>query len=241
MITSLYGGYGLFYGFDIYYLILVIPTLLISLWAQAKVKRTFHTYSQQAAVSGMTGRTAAERIIERLHLDHVRIERVSGQLTDHYDPRSHVLRLSDATYASPSIAAIGVAAHEAGHAAQHEEDYLPNKIRGALVPVARIGSSMGPLLAIFGIIMTFQPLITIGIYLFFGAVLFYLVTLPVEFNASARAIRVLEEQDILTRDELDGARKVLRAAALTYVASALAAIANLLRLVLLSRGRGNRR
>ncbi len=232
-----YGGFGLFYGFDIYYLILVIPALLISLYAQAMVKKTFHEFSKTRAVSGMTGYDAAKFIIDEYHLDDVIIERVRGELTDHFDPRSKVLRLSDSTYDSPSIAAIGVAAHEAGHAAQHHEGYLPNKFRGALFPVARIGSQFGPFMAIFGIILSIDPLINVGIVLFFVAVMFYLVTLPVEFNASSRAIRVLEAQTILNREELTGARKVLRAAAFTYVASALMAIANLLRLLLLSNRR----
>ena len=234
--TTLLGGYGLFY-FDIYYLILVMPALLITLWAQAKVKRTFHEYSEIGSRSGMTGYAVARLILEKSNLDQVTIERVSGELTDHFDPRSNTLRLSDSTYNSPSIAAIGVAAHEAGHAAQHEAGYMPNKIRGALVPVARIGSQFGPVMAIFGIFLAIDPLINIGIILFFAAVLFYLVTLPVEFNASSRAMHILESQGILDGDELAGARKVLQAAAMTYVASALMAVANLLRLLLLSRRR----
>ena len=236
----LYGG-GFFYGFDMWYLVLIIPALLLSLLAQTSVKSTFSKYSQISARSGHTGQSAARRILSQHSLSHVRVERTPGHLTDHFDPRSQVLRLSDATCDSPSIAAIGVAAHEAGHAVQHNEGYLANKIRGALVPIAQIGSSFGPYLAFFGILLTLPLLTDIGIILFTGAVLFYLVTLPVEFDASRRAMRVLEDQGLLTDDELKGARKVLRAAAMTYVASAVMAFASLLRLILLSRGRSNRR
>lgn len=232
-----YSGWGLFYGFDIWYLVLVIPAFVFSLYTQSSIKKTFSRYSSHMARSGFTGQTAVRRILDQRGLSGVRVEHVSGQLTDHYDPRANILRLSDATYSSSSIAAIGVAAHEAGHAIQHEEGYMPNRVRGTLVPVARIGSTMGPYMAIFGIILELPFLINIGILLFTGAFIFYLITLPVEFNASSRAVRILEEQGILTGEELAGARKVLRAAALTYVASALVAFASLLRLLLLSRGR----
>lgn len=232
---------GFFYGLDIWYLALVIPALIFSLIAQAGVKGTFAKYSQIAARSGYTGQSAARRILDQNNLQLVRVERTPGQLTDHYDPRTQVLRLSESTCDSPSIAAIGVAAHEAGHAVQHDEGYLPNKIRGALVPVAQIGSSFGPYLAFFGILLSLPLLINVGIVLFAGAVLFYLVTLPVEFDASRRAIRVLEDQGMLTDDELAGARKVLQAAAMTYVASAIMSFASLLRLILLARGRNDRR
>jgi uncharacterized protein len=174
-------------------------------------------------------------------LNDIRIEQVAGQLTDHYDPRSRTLRLSQSTFSSPSIAAIGVAAHEAGHAVQHAEGYLPNKLRSLLVPVAQIGSSFGPYLVIFGLLLSMTALFNIGIVLYAGAVLFYLITLPVEINASTRAIRVLDEQNLLTDDELGGARKVLRAAAMTYIASALVAFASLLRFLLLARGRNDNR
>ncbi len=237
-----YGGTaGYFYGLDTWYLILVVPALLLSLAAQAAVKGTFSKYSRLGARSGYTGQSAARRILNQHGLSHIPVERVSGQLTDHYDPRSQVLRLSESTYDSTSIAAIGVAAHEAGHAVQHDEGYLPNRIRGFLVPVAQIGSSFGPYLAIFGIILSIPILINVGIFLFAGAVLFYLITLPVEFNASRRAIRVLEEQGMLTDQELSGARKVLRAAAMTYIASTLVAFASLMRLLLLAKSRDDRR
>ncbi|HBP38412.1 MAG TPA: peptidase [Clostridiales bacterium] len=229
------------YGLDTWYLVLVIPALLLSLGAQALVKGTFSKYSQIGARGGFSGQAAARRILNQNGLTGIPIERTSGQLTDHYDPRGQVLRLSESTYDSTSIAAIGVAAHEAGHAIQHDEGYLPNRLRGLLTPVAQIGSSFGPYLAIFGILLSIPILTSVGIFLYAGAVLFYLITLPVEFNASHRAIRVLEDQGLLTDEELGGAKKVLRAAALTYVASTLVAFASLLRLILLSRGRNDRR
>lgn len=236
-----YGSAGMFYGLDIWYLVLVIPALLLSMFAQAAVKGTFSKYSKLGARSGYTGQSAARRILNQSGLTHIQIERVPGQLTDHYDPKAQVLRLSESTYDSSSIAAIGVAAHEAGHAVQHDEGYLPNQLRGMLVPVAQIGSSFGPYMALFGIVLSLPILTSIGIFLFAGAVLFYLVTLPVEFNASHRAIRVLEDQGMLTDQELNGAKKVLSAAALTYVASALVAFASMMRLLLLARSRDDRR
>ena len=241
---SLLGGgssLGMFYGLDVWFLILVIPALLLSMAAQAAVKGTFNKYSKLGARSGHSGQSAARRILNQYGLSHIQIERTVGQLTDHYDPRSQILRLSESTFDSTSIAAIGVAAHEAGHAVQHDEGYLPNRIRGLLVPVAQIGSSFGPYLALLGIILSLPFLINAGIFLFAGAVLFYLITLPVEFNASTRAIRVLEEQGLLTEEELKGARKVLRAAAMTYIASVLVAFASLMRLLLLARSRDGRR
>lgn len=229
------------FGFDAGYWLLIIPALLLVLIAQARVKSTFAKYSKISARSGYTGQSAARRILSQYGLDHVRVERTPGDLTDHYDPRSHVLRLSDATCDSTSIAAIGVASHEAGHAVQHNEGFLANKIRSALVPVAQLGSSAGPYVAFFGFLFQLPFLVTLGIVLFAGAVLFYLVTLPVEFDASRRAVRVMEEQGMLTADELTGAKKVLRAAAMTYVASAFMAFVSLLRLILLARGRNGRR
>ncbi len=231
---------SMLYGFDIYYLILVIPALILSLITQGLVKSTFNRYNREGTRAGFTGETAARFILDAHGLQQVRIEHVSGRLTDHFDPRTQILRLSDATYRSGSIAAIGVAAHEAGHAIQHDANFWPNKVRSALVPVANIGSQFGPYMAIFGIILGFSPLINIGIALFFGAVLFYLITLPVEFDASRRAISILEQQAILTDVELTGAKRVLRAAAMTYIASTIMAFANLLRLILLARGRNNR-
>ena len=167
----------------------------------------------------------------------VAVEGVRGSLTDHYDPRSKKLRLSEPVYAQASIAAVGVAAHEAGHAIQHAKGYGPLALRSSLVPVANIGSSIGPWLAIAGLFLSFPLLINIGIVLFGGAVVFYLITLPVEFNASARALQILKKENVLNAAELEGVRKVLTAAALTYVASALTALMSFLRLILLSRGR----
>ncbi len=241
MFLLLGAGNAYFYGFDQWYLVLILPALLFSLIAQAMVKSTFSKYSQINARSGHTGQSAARRILSQYGLNAVRVERVPGHLTDHYDPKAQVLRLSDSTSDSISVAAIGVAAHEAGHAVQDQEGYLANKVRSALVPIAQIGSSFGPYLAFFGMLLSLPFLVDIGIILFIGAVLFYLVTLPVEFDASRRALRVLEEQGLLTDSELSGARRVLRAAAMTYVASALTAFASLARLILLSRNRNDRR
>ncbi len=233
---------GLYYPlFDSWYFWLVIPALLLSLLASAGVRRAFARYSQVTSRSGYTGQRAARHILDRSGLMNVAIERTPGQLTDHYDPKSRILRLSESTYSSQSIAAVGVAAHEAGHAIQHEDAFWPNTARGYLVPVARIGSSIGPYLAIFGLLANLSFLTAAGIVLFTGAVLFYLVTLPVEFDASRRAIRILESEDMLNAEELTGAKKVLRAAAMTYIASALVAFASLLRLILLARGRSGRR
>ncbi len=229
---------GLMYmTWDIWYFVLVIPALILSMIASSAVKSTFRKYDGMPSSQGISGAQAARRILDLNGLQDVAIERVSGELTDHYDPRTRVLSLSQATHDSRSVAAVGVAAHESGHAIQHAQAYLPNAIRGFLVPVANIGSMAGPYLAIFGIILKAPILINIGIILFGVAVLFYLVTLPVEFNASHRAMRILDDAQILYGDELAGARKVLTAAALTYVASLLVAVASLIRIILLSRGR----
>jgi Zn-dependent membrane protease YugP len=225
------------YGFDIYYLVLVVPTILLSLWAQFKVKSTFSKYSRVQCVRGITGAQTAKLLMDANNINNVAIEPVAGSLTDHYDPGHHVLRLSQPVYAASSIAAVGVAAHETGHAVQHARGYGPLWLRSALVPVANIGSSIGPWLAVAGLVMSFQPLLTIGIVLFAGAVAFYLITLPVEFNASSRALAILKQNQVLSGEELAGVRKVLSAAAMTYVASALTALMSLLRLVLLSRRR----
>ena len=223
--------------FDFYYLVLVVPALLLSLWAQIKVKSTFAKYSRVRISRNMTGRDAAELLLRANNITGVRIEPVEGSLTDHYDPASKVLRLSRPVYGEHSIAAIGVAAHETGHALQDAFSWGPLVLRGTLVPVANIGSSAGPVLAVAGIFLSLPVLINIGIILFGAAVAFYLVTLPVEFNASARAIRILRSGGLLDDAELRGVRRVLSAAALTYVASALTALMSLLRLVLLSRSR----
>lgn len=228
---------GLFYGFDIYYLVLVLPAFIFSLYAQFKVKGTFSHYSKVHNSRGMTGADIARTILDRSGLNDVRIEAHPGELTDHYDPRTRVVRLSQSVYGSTSVAAIGVAAHETGHAIQHKDGYAPLVLRSTLVPVANIGSSIGPTMAIIGLIFSIPFIINLGIILFSAAVLFYLVTLPVEFNASGRAIRTLEDTGMLNYNEIDPAKKVLRAAAMTYVASAAVAIASLLRLILLANSR----
>jgi len=223
--------------FDMYYLILVVPTILLSMWAQVMVKSTFAKYSKVQCSRRITGVDAAAILLKSNNINNVSIEAVRGSLTDHYDPSAKKLRLSEPVYGVPSIAAVGVAAHETGHAIQHAVHWSPLFLRSTLVPVANIGSSIGPWLAIAGLAFSFPILINIGILLFGGAVLFYVITLPVEFNASNRAIKILRANKVLTEQELKGVKKVLTAAAMTYVASALTAIMSLLRLVLLSRSR----
>lgn len=223
--------------FDPTYILIIIAAVL-SLAASARVKSTYKKFSSVRSASGITGAEAAERILHRNGIYDVRIERVSGDLTDHYDPRNKVLRLSDTVYGSTSVAAVGVAAHECGHAIQHQNSYVPLKIRGAIAPAASIGAGISWPLIIVGIILGGSSLlINIGIILFSAAVLFQLVTLPVEFNASSRALRVLSDTGILYGDEIKGSRKVLQAAALTYVAGAAAAVLQLLRLLILFGGR----
>ena len=222
---------------DIYYLILVVPTLIFSMIAQFMVKSTFSKYSNVRCSKNITGQDAASLLLRDNSINDVAIEPVQGSLTDHYDPGAKKLRLSEPVYAQPSIAAVGVAAHETGHAIQHAKHYGPLVLRSTLVPVANIGSSVGPWLAIAGLALSFGILINIGLLLFGGAVIFYIITLPVEFNASARALAILKSGNVLTAEELKGVKKVLTAAALTYVASALSAIMNFLRLFLLSRSR----
>lgn len=217
--------------------ILVLIGVVISLAASAMVRRTFNRYSKVRSMSGMTGAEVAQRILNLSGIYDVSVQRVAGNLTDHYDPRNRTLNLSESVYGSTSVAAIGVAAHECGHAVQHNVGYTPIRIRGALVPVANFGSGMSWLFIIGGLFLSIQPLIVLGIVLFSLAVLFQLVTLPVEFNASRRAVGILENNGMLSRDELNITKKVLMAAALTYVASAAAAILQLLRLVILFGGR----
>jgi len=222
---------------DIYYIILVVPMIILSVICQARVSSTFNKYNKVSNSRGLTGAEAARNLLKRSNILDVNIEHVRGRLTDHYDPRTKVLRLSDSVYTGSSVAALGVAAHEAGHAVQHAESYGPIVLRGTLVPVANIGSMAGPYLALIGFLFNAEIFITIGILLFSVAVIFYLVTLPVEFNASGRALEMLERDGILTSRELEGSKKVLKAAALTYVASALVAVMSLARLLLLSRNR----
>ena len=223
--------------FDYYYLVLVVPTLLLSLYAQFKVKSAFSKYSQVQTMRKISGKEAAALLLRSNSISDVSIQRIGGSLSDHYDPSHKVLRLSDPVYDKTSIAAVGVAPHETGHAIQDKEKYAPLVLRSTLVPVANIGSTAGPYLALAGIIFRMNLLLNIGIILFACAVLFYLITLPVEIDASRRALKVLEHNAVLNQEELKGAKKVLSAAALTYVASALTAMANLLRLILISRDR----
>ena len=219
--------------FDPTYL-LVIVGVVISLLAQARVKSTFSKYSKVRNTRGLTGAEAAQKVLNGAGIYDVRIERVSGNLTDHYDPRSKVLRLSDSTYGSASVAAVGVAAHECGHAIQHQVGYGPLKLRSTLVPAASLGSKLGIPIILIGVLLGSNYfLIQLGIWVFSLAVLFQLVTLPVEFNASNRAVRILEDRGLLRQEELGMCKKVLSAAAMTYVAAAASSIISLLRLVLL--------
>lgn len=220
-------------------IIIVLPALLLALYAQSKVSSTFNRYSKVYARSGLTAAQAADAIMRQNGITDVRIERVRGNLTDHYDPRARILRLSDGVYDSTSIAALGVAAHEAGHAVQHAQGYMPLEIRNVFAPVASIGSNAAIPLFILGLLFSWEPLVTVGLVCFSFAVVFSLITLPVEFNASSRAVASLSGYGYLSQEETDGAQKVLNAAALTYVASALTAILQLARLFILS-GRSRR-
>lgn len=225
--------------FDPTYMLVLIG-VVICLAASAKMRSTFSRYSRIRNHSGMTGREAAEQVLHRAGIYDVRVEHVSGNLTDHYDPRSKVLRLSDATYGSASVAAVGVAAHECGHAIQHATGYAPLAFRSALVPVANFGSTIAWPLIMIGLLFNSQSsvlFLNLGILAFSLAVLFQIVTLPVEFNASSRAIRMLSGNGMLYEDEVQATRKVLTAAALTYVAGAASAILQLLRIILISNSR----
>ena len=225
------------YGFDYYYLVLIVPAIIISFIAQAKVSSTFSKFSRIANMRGLTGAEAARRILDMNGLSSVVIEHVKGNLTDHYDPKSRVLRLSDSVFSSKSVAALGVAAHECGHAIQHAKAYAPLKIRNSVFPVVNISSSLAVPIIMLGLIFNTPFLIDAGIILFSAVVFFQLVTLPVEFNASRRALAILEDSYFLEGSEIKSARKVLSAAALTYVASALLSVMQLLRLILISNNR----
>lgn len=229
-----------FYFMDYYYLVLVIPALLIAGYAQMKVSSTFNKYSKVKSSRGQTAATVARQILDYNGLQNIRIENVRGNLTDHYDPKAGVIRLSDSVYSSTSIASIGVAAHEVGHAVQHAQAYAPLTIRNAIIPITNIGSTLSIPLILFGFLMGADALVTIGIVAFSLVTVFQLITLPVEFNASKRALVTLESDNFLYEDEVQGAKKVLGAAALTYVAALIVSVAQLLRLVLLYGGRRNR-
>ncbi|MBP7275511.1 MAG: zinc metallopeptidase [Kiritimatiellae bacterium] len=220
-----------------HYMVFMLPAILLGLIAQVLVQSTFRKYSRQAAASGMTGAQAAARLMQAEGLDDVRIERARGFLSDHYDPRTNTLRLSEAVYDSPSLSAIGVACHEAGHALQQAHRYAPLAMRSALVPVASIGSSLGVWVIIAGLLLGTPSLYNIGILLFLAAVLFTLVTLPVEWNASARAKALMTRAGIVTQAEQPAATKVLNAAFLTYVAAAVSSIMTLLYYLGLGRRR----
>lgn len=226
------GYFDYYYLSNYYYMILVLPMIILSMIASAKVNSSFKKYSKVFSQRGLTGAQAAFEILRHYGITDVKIERVGGNLTDHYDPRTNVIRLSDNVYNSTSVAAIGVACHEAGHAAQYAQNYAPIKIRNTVLPVANLGSKLGIPLAILGFFLGFTSLAYAGVIFFSFAVSFQLITLPVEFNASKRAIQVIGDADILSEEEKVGARKVLTAAAMTYVASLAVSIASLLRLIL---------
>ena len=232
-----------YYGFDMTYLTLVLPCILISLWASSNVKSTFKKYSNQFSVRRITGAQAAQQVLRASGVYGVRIDRVSGSLTDHFDPQTNVIRLSDSVYDSTSTAAIGVACHEAGHAVQYAENYAPIKLRAAIIPVTNFGSKIAMPLILAGILLTSlgsfsDILVYLGIAAFGLSLVFQLVTLPVEFNASRRAMAAIEQTGMLTQEEQQGARKTLTAAAMTYLAATAVALAQLLRLILIF---GNRR
>ncbi|MEE0869478.1 MAG: zinc metallopeptidase [Ruminococcus sp.] len=231
---------GFFYGFDWTYLVFIVPCIIITLICQVRVQSTFSKYSKIRNSRNITGAQAAEYVLRQNGVTGVRIEHVSGSMTDHFDPRTNVIRLSDTVYNSNSVAAVGVACHEAGHAVQHAEGYLPNKVRSIILPMAKIGSQLSWILILLGLVFTAKVgfvLLYIGIVLFSLSVLFTIATLPVEFNASKRALECIRESDLLYGDEYTGAKRTLQAAAMTYVASALTAIMQLLRLIIIARGR----
>ncbi len=238
--------YGYYYGFDWTYLVLVLPCILLSLLASAHVKSTFKKYSKQHAQRRITGAEAARRVLTANGIRDVSIQRISGELTDHYDPKERVIRLSDGVYQSTSTAAIGVACHEAGHAVQYARGYVPIRLRAAVIPVTNFGSRLAMPLILLGLLFSSfsymgDTLIYLGIACFGLSLIFQLVTLPVEFDASRRAMRAIEDGGLLTQEEQRGARKTLSAATLTYVAATAVALAQLLRLLSLFGGRRGRR
>lgn len=232
-----------YYGFDWTYLVLVLPCMIFAMVASTRVNSTFQKYSQQYSQRRITGAEAARRVLSHNGVSGVRIERVAGNLTDHYDPSTNVIRLSDSVYDSTSTAAIGVAAHEAGHAVQYASNYAPIKLRAAIIPLTNFGSRLAMPLILAGILLTFlggfsTMLVHLGIAAFALSFVFQLITLPVEFNASRRAIRAIEDAQLLTAEEQKGAEKTLKAAAMTYVAAMSVALAQLIRLIMIF---GNRR
>ena len=235
-----YGGYG--YGLDLSYLMLVLPCIIFSLWASSSVKSTFNRYSKVYSSRRLTGAQAAQRVLYANGVTGVRIEQVRGNLTDHFDPSTNVIRLSDSVYNSTSVAAIGVACHEAGHAVQYAQHYAPIKLRAAIIPLTNFGSKMAMPLILLGILLSSMStlgntFVYLGIAAFGLSLVFQLITLPVEFNASRRALQAIENGELLTSEERRGARKTLTAAAMTYVAATAVALAQLLRLIMIFGGR----
>lgn len=220
-----------FFFMDYWYIVLVLPMVILSTWAGIKVKTTFQKYSN--IFSGLTGAEAAVRVLNANGVYDVKVERVAGNLTDHFDPRTNVIRLSESVYDSRTVAAVGVAAHEAGHAVQHAQSYRPIIIRNRFVPIVNFGSSISWIVIIAGLFMFNDLLIWLGIALFGLTTVFHLLTLPVELNASKRAMQAIRDNNLLFGDEIDGARKVLTAAAMTYIAALLTSIASLLRLIII--------
>ena len=230
--------------FDMTYVVLVLPCILFSLWASSRVNSTFRKYSSQLSRRHITGAQAAQRVLSGNDVNGVRIERISGNLTDHYDPRTNIIRLSDSVYDSTSTAAIGVACHEAGHAVQYAQQYAPIKLRAAIIPITNIGSRLAMPLILLGLVLSFlgdvsYTFVYLGIACFGLSLVFQLITLPVEFNASRRAMAAIEGAELLTQEEQQGAKKTLQAAALTYVAATAVALTQLLRLLMLFGRRRN--
>lgn len=235
-----------YYGFDWTYIVLVLPCIILSMIASASVNSTFNKYSKQISMRHLTGAQAAQRVLSANGVSGVRIERVSGNLTDHFDPRTNVIRLSDSVYDNASTAAIGVACHEAGHAVQYANNYFPIRIRAAIIPLTNFGSKLAMPLILIGILFSTigafsETLVYAGIACFGLSLVFQLITLPVEFNASRRAMATIENGELLTKEEQKGARKTLRAAAMTYVAATAVALAQLIRLIALFGNRSRRR
>ncbi len=226
-----------YFYFDYYYIILVVPVIILSLIIQARLNSTYSKFSKVGNARGITGAQAAQFVLNYYGITNVNIIQGTGKLTDHYDPTKNIISLSPAVYGGSSIAAVGIACHEAGHAAQHAQSYVPIKVRNLILPVCNIGSSLSMPLLLIGIVLSFEPLVWIGIGFFSFAAIFQLVTLPVEFNASRRAIDVIESNGILSYEEKSGAVKVLKAAAMTYVAALAVSLAQLLRLILRFSGR----
>lgn len=234
--------FGYYYGFDMTYLVLVLPCVIFAMIASARVNSTFKRYSKIHSYRRLTGAQAAQRVLSANGVSGVQIERISGNLTDHFDPKTNVIRLSDSVYDATSVAAIGVACHEAGHAVQYAQHYAPIKLRAAIIPITNIGSRLAMPLILLGILFSFGETVSYGfvyagIACFGLSLLFQLVTLPVEFNASRRAMQAIQNGELLTDEERAGARKTLTAAAMTYVAATAVALAQLLRLLMIFGGR----